>query len=60
MLSVFQAPGYGGLPEGTTPTTNEHLNRTVEEIDHDPTTVIDGLWRPIDEDRCTVATTVSR
>ena len=37
----------------------EHLDRTVE-IDHDPTTVIDGLWRPIAENRCTVAATVSR
>jgi phosphatidylserine/phosphatidylglycerophosphate/cardiolipin synthase-like enzyme len=24
----------------------EHLERTVEEIDNDPTEVIDGLWRP--------------
>ena len=29
----------------------EHLDRTVEEIDHDPTTVIDGLWRPIAEEQ---------
>jgi putative transposase len=28
----------------------EHLDRTVE-IDHDPTTVIDGLWRPIAEEQ---------
>ena len=29
----------------------EHLHRAVEEIDHDPTTVIDGLWRPIAEEQ---------
>lgn len=29
----------------------EHLGRTVEEIDHDPTTVIDRLWRPIAEEQ---------
>jgi len=29
----------------------EHLHRTVEEIDHDPTTVIDRLWRPIAEEQ---------
>jgi phosphatidylserine/phosphatidylglycerophosphate/cardiolipin synthase-like enzyme len=29
----------------------EHLDRTVEQIDHDPTTVIDGLWRPIAEEQ---------
>ena len=29
----------------------EHLDRAVEEIDHDPTTVIDGLWRPIAEEQ---------
>ena len=29
----------------------EHLDRTVEEIDHDPTTVIDRLWRPIAEEQ---------
>ena len=29
----------------------EHLNRTVEQIDHDPTTVIDGVWRPIAEEQ---------
>ncbi|MDT5052079.1 MAG: hypothetical protein QOF66_445 [Mycobacterium sp.] len=27
----------------------EHLHRAVKEIDHEPTTVIDGLWRPIAE-----------
>ena len=29
----------------------EHLDRTVEEIDRDPTTVIDRLWRPIAEEQ---------
>lgn len=29
----------------------EHLDRAVEEIDHDPTTVIDGLSRPIAEEQ---------
>ena len=29
----------------------EHLNRAVEEVDHDPTTVIDELWRPIAEEQ---------
>jgi hypothetical protein len=29
----------------------EHLHRAVEEIDHDPTTVIDQLWRPIAEEQ---------
>jgi hypothetical protein len=29
----------------------EHLNRTVEEIDYSPTTVIDRLWRPIAEEQ---------
>jgi hypothetical protein len=29
----------------------EHLHRTVEQIDHDPTTVIDQLWRPIAEEQ---------
>jgi phosphatidylserine/phosphatidylglycerophosphate/cardiolipin synthase-like enzyme len=29
----------------------EHLHRAVEEIGHDPTTVIDGLWRPIAEEQ---------
>ena len=29
----------------------EHLDRTVEEIDHDPNHVIDGLWRPIAEEQ---------
>ena len=29
----------------------EHLHRTLEEIDHDPTAVIDGLWRPIAEEQ---------
>jgi phosphatidylserine/phosphatidylglycerophosphate/cardiolipin synthase-like enzyme len=29
----------------------EHLHCAVEEIDDDPTTVIDGLWRPIAEEQ---------
>jgi phosphatidylserine/phosphatidylglycerophosphate/cardiolipin synthase-like enzyme len=29
----------------------EHLNLTVEQIDHNPTTVIDGVWRPIAEEQ---------
>jgi phosphatidylserine/phosphatidylglycerophosphate/cardiolipin synthase-like enzyme len=29
----------------------EHLNRAVEEIHHDPTDVIDHLWRPIAEEQ---------
>ena len=29
----------------------EHLNLTVEQIDHDPTTVIDEAWRPIAEEQ---------
>jgi phosphatidylserine/phosphatidylglycerophosphate/cardiolipin synthase-like enzyme len=29
----------------------EHLDRTVEEIDRDPTAVIDRLWRPIAEEQ---------
>ena len=29
----------------------EHLNRAVEEIDRDPTTVIDDLWGPIAEEQ---------
>ena len=29
----------------------EHLDRPVEEIDHDPTAVIDEVWRPIAEEQ---------